>query len=54
MSGNGGNLVGVIDGLEAVVVITRTHDNQGRDARPDEAPARRAHPPRPVPHLMRG
>ncbi|MFN0250592.1 MAG: serine hydrolase domain-containing protein [Kofleriaceae bacterium] len=31
MSGNGGNLVGVFDEFDAVVVITRTHYNQGRE-----------------------
>ena len=29
MSGNGGNKVVIIDELDAVVVVTRTHYNQG-------------------------
>ncbi len=30
MSGNGGNLVGIFDQLDAIVVVTRTHYDQGR------------------------
>jgi hypothetical protein len=30
MSGNGGNAVAIVEALDAVIVVTRTHYNQGR------------------------